>query len=446
MGGLRACVDVGSTWTKALLVDTDSCGLQVAPWGDGVGRLTLAGVLATAQHPTTLGTDVMDGVDAVLAQLAVAGGLSRPPADPLVCSSAGGGLRLAVVGFERAVTAEAGRRAALSAGGLVVHVGAGLLDRCGVAALLTARPDVVVLTGGTDGGDTEVLLHNADVLARELATGFPVVVAGNADVAPAAAERLRTSGVLATLTANVLPVIGELQPGPAREAVRAAFLRHVIGGDRFSTGRGFAELVVAATPDVVLAGVERLAATGGAVLVVDVGGATTDVYSVVDDAAVASVDADVAGRPRAARSVEGDLGMRWSAPGVLAAAATERLVVGVGAEVATSLTAAPDGLPTDDPAAVRVDADLARLAATVAVRRHSRPAVAGGVLRPLRDVGLVVGSGGVLRHGGPARARAVLGAVTTDHGGLWHVPDSAALAVDVDYALCALGLLSLTGS
>jgi hypothetical protein len=90
-----------------------------------------------------------------------------------------------------------------------------------------------------------------------------------------------------------------------------------------------------------------------------------------------------------------------------------------------------------------LDTDLATAAAVTAVRRHARAHVPGGAPRPLRDVELVVGSGGVLRHGGADRADRVLGSVCADHAGMWHVPDAAATAVDRRYVLCALGLLSL---
>ena len=89
-------------------------------------------------------------------------------------------------------------------------------------------------------------------------------------------------------TANVLPRIGVLDPTPARAAIREVFVRHVIGGKGLSKGPAFGRLVRAATPDAVLAGVELLAdgaddvAGVGDVVVVDVGGATTDVYSVRD--------------------------------------------------------------------------------------------------------------------------------------------------------------------
>ena len=83
----------------------------------------------------------------------------------VACSSAGGGLRLAVVGYEELISAEAGHRAALSAGARVVHVAAGRLDDGSLAALRAVGPDVVLLVGGTDGGEASVLRHNAAALA-----------------------------------------------------------------------------------------------------------------------------------------------------------------------------------------------------------------------------------------------------------------------------------------
>src|SRR4030095_13163336 len=111
-------------------------------------------LLATAEHRTTVDTDVLRGLDAAVAAL------GHEPSTMDACSSAGGGLRLAVVGYEELVTAEAGQRVGLSAGARVVHVAAGRLDRTGLVALNDARPDVVLLVGGTDGGDSEVLRHN----------------------------------------------------------------------------------------------------------------------------------------------------------------------------------------------------------------------------------------------------------------------------------------------
>ena len=420
--GQVVCVDVGSTFTKAALVDL----------ADGA-------LLGTATHATTLGSDVMDGVDAVRAEL------TAQAATTLACSSAGGGLRLAVVGYERVVTAEAGHRVGLSAGARVVHVAAGPMGDDDLDALLVARPDVVLLVGGTDGGNAEILRHNAGVMAARRLT-VPVVLAGNLDARDDVAAALTAAGVQVTATANVLPEIGRLNPVPARLAIREVFIRHVIGGKGLSRRADFPAMVRAATPDAVLAGVELLAdgygETDGAgdVLVVDVGGATTDVYSVVtpqgEDAVLRKEVVEVMWR---SRTVEGDLGVRWNAEGVVAAAVAERLV---GATEEMSLRTAakaraadPAYLPVDDQGRDD-DARLAELALTVALRRHAR----GG--KDLREVALVVGSGGVLRHATAARAAAALAPATGDLGGGWAVPELARAVVDSRYVLAAAGPLA----
>ena len=439
--GTIACVDVGSTFTKAAAVDADRGAL-----------------LATASHPTTVTSDVMTGVEAVLADLASQG---VDVDEVRVCSSAGGGLRLAVVGQERAVTAEAGRRVGLSAGARVVHVGAGMLDAEGLAALAASRPDVVLLCGGTDGGDEEVLRHNASRLATK-GPRVPYVVAGNVeardDVVAVLTARRRT----AIPAANVLPRIGVLDPMPARLAIREVFIAHVIGGKGLSKGPAFGRLVRGATPDLVLAGVELLAdgagdvPGAGDVLVVDVGGATTDVYSVLTpDPEESSLHREVVETLWRARTVEGDLGMRWSAPGVVEAAAAERLLE-PGSPRAQALHAAAVlrhdevGLVPEAGAAGREvrddDAALATLALTVALRRHARPDTGPGDLRvpgrDLRRVALVVGSGGVLRHAADDVRAQVLGTALADTAGGWKLPEHPRVVVDARYLLAAAGLLA----
>jgi hypothetical protein len=448
---LALCADVGSTYTKVVVVDLD----------DGA-------VVAAADHPTTAGTDVLHGLDAAAAATGVTVAADRW----YVCSSAGGGLRLAVVGYEELVTAQAGHRVGLSAGARVVHVSAGPLES--LAALRDARPDVVLLVGGTDGGDAAVLAHNARRLARAR-WRVPVVLAGNADARDDLTALLRAAGVPVTATANVLPRIGVLEPSPARAAIREVFLSHVIGGKRLSRGRRFPSLVRAATPDAVLTGVETLAdQVGGDLLVVDVGGATTDVYSVLTPDGRTD---DVAGTLWRSRTVEGDLGMRWTAPNVIRAATEERLLSkgpvatpsaargtladagrasageaaagdGAGAarglaalEAAAAMRAATPGFVPGSDAERSVDRRIAALAATVAVRRHAR-GPAGRIARDLRDVRLLVGSGGVLRHAAPGAAKEVLDAVLTDHAGGWPVPRAAHPVIDGSYVLAAAGLLA----
>ncbi|GGB82683.1 glutamate mutase [Knoellia flava TL1] len=419
---LVLCVDVGSTFTKAVLVDVTSGAL-----------------VGAASSPTTVATDVMDGVDAVCRELASHG----PVAETLVCSSAGGGLRVAVVGYEREVTAEAGHRVALSAGGRVVHVSAGALTGEGVRALRAAEPDLVLLVGGTDGGNADALRHNASRLANARLRA-PIVVAGNAEVADEVAAELDRTGRRFVVTDNVLPRIGVIAPDAARGAIREVFLEHVIGGKGLSRGRGFTELVRAATPDAVLRGVELLADVRGEdVVVVDIGGATTDVYSVLrPQGEDAEIERDVAGSMWHERTVEADLGMRWNALGIVEAAQREHLPLSSTTEAYAGHVASETGHRASTADEWESEGDLARVAALVALRRHGRPRVVGDRPRPLADVGLVLGSGGVFRHGPADLAEGVLGAATSDHAGGWTVPAAAARGVDTAYVLFACGLLA----
>ena len=413
------CVDVGSTFTKGVLVDGES-----------------GAVLHTGSTRTTADTDVLEGIATLRAEL------PSPPEETLVCSSAGGGLRLAVVGFERDVTGEAGFRVGLSAGARIEHLASGALDGSGVTALRDSRPDIVLLVGGTDGGNSDVLRHNATRLAKARIT-VPIVVAGNSEAADDVAETLTSTGRRFVIAENVVPRIGAINPHSARAAIREVFLEHVIGGKGLSRGPEFAALVRAATPDAVLTGVAVLADIHGDVIVVDVGGATTDVYSaLVPHGEDAEIERDVVGRLWQERTVEADLGMRWSATGVVEAAARERLDVSTDLEgYAQSVSVDPGYLPRD-PLETAHDLALARTAAVIAARRHGRPHTPSESPKPLGDVGLVVGSGGVLRHNDLDAARSVVTALTADHGGGWRVPERARVVVDSAYLLFAVGLLA----
>jgi uncharacterized protein (TIGR01319 family) len=421
---LVLCVDFGSTFTKALLVD-----------------LAEGEVRAAAEHRTTIDTDVLDGYDACLAAL-VDQDARAAGAPTLACSSAGGGLRIAVVGNEELVTAEAGRRVALSSGGKVVAVfAASRGDDLG--ELPASEPDVVLLTGGTDGGNTEPIL----ACARALAPVWqgPVVVAGSVDAQGEVAEILAHHPLV--VSANIVPRIGVLAPEGARTAIRELFLSHVIGGKHLSSRDDFLAMVQGATPDVVLTGVELLADVAGDTAVVDVGGATTDVHSVVElDPEDAGLGREVVATTRITRTVEGDLGMRWSAVTTAEAAGRDDLV-----EAAVRRREDVGFVPHTE-AECDLDEELARAAVGLALRRHagrSKVVVSpqGRVVersgKDLREVDLLVGSGGVLRHGRPGVAdRVFAGSVGEVEGG-WQLPRRAEVTVDVQYVLAAAGLLAV---
>ncbi|MEO6510390.1 MAG: glutamate mutase L, partial [Nocardioides sp.] len=230
------------------------------------------------------------------------------------------------------------------------------------------------------------------------------------------------------------------------KAIREMFLAHVIGGKHLSKRADFTAMVTGATPDVVLTGVEVLARTAGDVVVVDVGGATTDVHSVVAlDPEESALSREVVATTPVTRTVEGDLGMRWSATSTVAAAETSELH-----DAAEVRHADPGFLPRTDEEFAEDEA-IARAAVSLALRRHAgRSQVVVGpdgrvverTGKDLREVHLLVGSGGVLRHGKPGVEDRVLAGSVGDVEGGWQLPRAPMVVVDRDYVLAAAGLLA----
>jgi ADP-dependent NAD(P)H-hydrate dehydratase / NAD(P)H-hydrate epimerase len=408
------CLDVGSTWTKAVLVRNDGA---------------LAGF---AEHPTTA-ADVLAGVDAAVRAVIAA---APDAADPtlLACSSAGGGLRLAVVGTNRLAAEEAAHRVARSAGSRVVHVHAGPLDAADVRALRASRPGVVLLTGGADGDDPAPLLHNAARLARARVR-FPIVLAGNDAARDDALALLTATGRTVVTCANVAPRPGELVPGPARAAVAELYARHVVGGRGPTAAPRFRRMVRVGTPEAAGSGAAVLARMVGVrVLVVDVGCATTDVHR-----------ACPVPEPGPSRTVEGDLGMRSAAAGVLVEGQAEGVVDPVEADLlgptVARMTTEVGWVPRDAGSAAE-DRRIAALAAVLAVRRHrAAHEAAGGALG---DVGLLVLTGGVFRRPDPKGLAAVVATVRSDTV-LAPLLVGARVAVDTDFAITPAGLLAAAG-
>ena len=141
-------IDFGSTYTKVTAVDVEQ---EV--------------ILGTASAMTTVTTDITDGLDRALATLADKIG-ARSYAKTLACSSAAGGLKMVAIGLVPELTAEAAKRAALGAGAKVLGVFCHELSELEMAEIATLAPEIILLAGGTDGGNKEVLLHNAAMLAQ----------------------------------------------------------------------------------------------------------------------------------------------------------------------------------------------------------------------------------------------------------------------------------------
>ncbi|HET8813709.1 MAG TPA: glutamate mutase L, partial [Solirubrobacterales bacterium] len=440
--GVVALADFGSTYTKVSLVDA------------GEGRL-----LARAEAPTSIATDLMDGYAAALAS--ARDSLSEPVEieHKLAASSAGGGLRVAAVGLVADLTAAAARQAALNAGARVEAVLAGTLEDDQLAALEAARPEIVLFAGGTDGGQAQLVLENARRLGvRNL--GGHAVVACNSEVAAEAAEILRAAGTAVEVAANVMPRLGELEIESAREAILRVFLDHVIGGKGLSGSPAFAEMVKMPTPEAVLEAT-RLLSRGtktepgiGDVMVIDVGGATTDVHSDhVGDAATPGIEDPLLPPPSTLRTVEGDLGLRAGAPGVFLAdarwieAEADGSLPSIGQSVKFR-AGRPEWIP-DTEAETQLDHLLAVGCATHAVTRHcgtmllspgkGGPPTLVRTGADLREVRQVVGTGGVFANRGDGQG--VLREALARRAPRSLAPRDPAFAIDQHYVLAAAGLL-----
>jgi uncharacterized protein (TIGR01319 family) len=440
--------DFGSTYTKVTLVDA------------GSGRL-----ISRAQAPTTVAHDVMDGFDRALADAVDAAGPDVTLGPRAAVSSAGGGLRIAAVGLVRDLTAEAARRTALNAGGRVELTLSGDLGAPDAEALLVSTPDVILFSGGTDGGQRDRVLRNADVVAQAGVTA-EIVVACNREIAEAVVGRFERWGLRAAAVENTMPKLGELNIEPARAAILDAFLLHVIRGKRLSSRPEFIQSVVTATPDAVLRSVEVLVQTltadshdANAVAIVDIGGATTDVHSRVGPSSTPVGGGGPLLAPTATtRTVEGDLGMRWSAGGVLDAD-RKWLEQGWGAEIRSDVErreSDPGFLPAGEAREAAIDRALASSCVRQALERHcgreswtfrpNEPPRLTQTGPDLRDAGLLVGTGGVF-SGAPDGER-LLGDGVARLAGVKELmgPRRPRMVVDRDYVLAAIGLLSMTDS
>lgn len=445
--GVVALADFGSTYTKLRLVDR------------GEGRL-----LARAEAPTSIGTDLMDGyADALGAAQASLGGAVELEAESAV-SSAGGGLRVAAIGLVADLTAAAARQAALNAGARLTSVLAGALDEEQLGALRGARPEILLFAGGTDGGQSELVLENARRLAAAELGGH-AVVACNAGVAEEVAALLRAAGTEATVAANVMPRLGALEIESAREAILRIFLEHVIGGKGLSASPAFEEMVKMPTPEAVLMAT-RLLSRGsgnepgaGDVMVVDIGGATTDVHSDHSaEVATPGIEGPLLPAPPTLRTVEGDLGLRAGAPGVLAAdgrwmreqldADEESIRQAVSYRFEHS-----EWLP-EDPIDTDFDGALAVACASHAITRHcgtmllSRGAAGTPTLvregPDLREVRTVLGTGGVFAHRDDGEE--VLRRALARRAPRSLAPREPELRVDANYVLASAGLLATLDS
>ncbi|HIC29977.1 MAG TPA: MutL protein, partial [Rhodospirillales bacterium] len=199
---LALLIDFGSTFTKLRAVDLDT-----------------SEIIGSGQGPSTVATDVTDGLHAALGDFENQIGDLPEFEHRLACSSAAGGLGMVTVGLVRELTAEAAKQAALGAGAKLTGAFSYGLTPDDITEIEAQAPDIILLAGGTDGGNADVILENAGRLAAS-AVACPIVVAGNREATPDAQAVLEKAGKPVTVTANVMPEFGTLDVEPARDAIR----------------------------------------------------------------------------------------------------------------------------------------------------------------------------------------------------------------------------------
>ena len=453
--------DCGSTTTKAILIE-----------GDGESYR----LVARSEAPTTVEApfdDVTVGVLNAISELEDLTGrafirdgkLIRPRESDevgmdlyLSTSSAGGGLQMLVAGVVKSMTAESAQRAALGAGAIVIDVLAvddGRKDYQKVDRIRGIRPDMILLSGGTDGGTTQHLLDVAETLRAadprpRLGKNYrlPVVFAGNTDAREGVRQILGDRVELVDVE-NLRPVLERENLQPAREELHELFLRHVMaqapGYDKLLS---WVDSPIMPTPHAVGEMVQAAAREEEtSVLAVDIGGATTDVFSVFGGVFN--------------RTVSANLGMSYSVCNVLSEATTAGIQRWVPMPMndftlrnrLRNKMIRPTTIPQtrED---LLVEQAVAREALRLAFVHHQQLATGLKGVQQQRDIGealsqhaetslvnlfelgLIIGSGGVLSHA-PRRHQAALMMVDA------FLPlGITMLAVDSIFMMPQLGVLS----
>ena len=434
-------IDFGSTYTKVTAVDADHAQL-----------------LGSAAAYTTVQTDVNDGLANAVALLEKQTG-KLDFAERYACSSAAGGLRMIASGLVPELTAEAAKCASLGAGAKVIRTYSFELTEDDAAEIVAEKPDIFLLVGGTDGGNKACILNNAHMLA-EAGGDFPIVIAGNRNAAREC-ERI-LAGREVYVCENVMPKFGMLNIEPTQQRIRDIFLSRIVRAKGLTKASELISGIMMPTPSAFLASMQLLAdgtkeQSGiGELIAVDVGGATTDVYSI--SAGMPDHPGTILKglpEPYVKRTVEGDVGMRYSIHGIVDAAGLDAIASASSIalarvqELVDYLGTHTDVLPTT-PELEALDEALASYAIRTAVTRHAGRIEESYTMmglayaqtgKNLMNVERLVVTGGSLIHT-KNTGKIASYALYDPKDPTSLKPRKAELLVDRKYILAAMGLLS----
>lgn len=403
--------------------------------------------LGQGQAPTSLAQgDVTIGLRQAVADLERNLGEAITWRTMLASSSAAGGLRMSVHGLVYDMTARAAREAALGAGAVLGLITAGELKPHDLEALKQQKPNIILLAGGVDYGESATVLANARHLA-ELQLSAPIIYAGNRAAQGEFVAIMQAAQLSYHVVDNVYPAIDELNVEPARRVIQQVFEEHIVHAAGMEKIRQMVTGQILPTPGAVLLAAQLLYEDIGDLLIIDVGGATTDVHSVTPGS-------DEINRlllhpePLAKRTVEGDLGVYVNAPHVAARIDSSVLSARVGADVDNLLANWPP-IPSSEEER-RLLEELTKEAVQTALERHAgrlkqlygphgRATIAEG--RDLSNVRYVIGTGGPLTQ--LAQAKQLLSATLAKPAKQALLPKGPVeILIDKHYNLAALGVLA----
>ncbi len=453
--------DCGSTTTKAILIERRGSEYRLIVRGEAPTTVeapfedVTRGVLNAIMEVEELaGRKILDGERIIMPQRGNEG------VDLYIStSSAGGGLQMMVSGVVKSMTGESAQRAALGAGAIVMDVIAsndGRLPHQKIKRIRHLRPDMILLSGGVDGGTTSHVAEMAELLAAadpkaRLGAGYelPVIYAGNKDAVEIVKERLGKKVAL-VITDNLRPVLERENLGPARDKIHDLFMEHVMAhAPGYRKLMTWSPVPIMPTPGAVGLIIETIAREGKIqVIGVDIGGATTDVFSVFQGVFN--------------RTVSANLGMSYSVSNVLAEAGLPNILRWVPFEIEErdlrnrikNKMIRPTTIPQSLEELI-IEQAIAREALRLAFEQHKSLAVglkgvqqertisdtfeqtaSGETLVRMDQLDLLVGSGGVLSHA-PRRAQAALMMLDA------FLPEQVTeLAVDSIFMMPQLGVLS----
>jgi uncharacterized protein (TIGR01319 family) len=443
--GIYLLADFGSTYTKITAVDLEK--EDIVGW---------------AQAPTTVDADITIGLKRALSKLAETCGIDvNNVQGKYASSSAAGGLIMAAIGLVPELTLEAARRAALGAGAKVVSGYGYEIDEEIVGEIEKAKCDIILLSGGTDGGDKKTIIHNAEMLANSKIS-CPVLVAGNRVAANKVKSILKKKDKIVYISKNVLPRLDVVDVEPAQNIIREIFLSHIIKAKGLEEAQAFIGKTILPTPKASLLAAGLLAeGTGnepgmGSLLIVEIGGATTNIHSVADNSPM-TPQTIIKGLPeqKLKRTVEGDLGIRYNAHTIFDLVGEETLQSRLNGEkidirqYIKKVSNAVEYIPLSD-AEYTLDMILAKSAAWMAVERHAGTvrqeySISGETTvqygKNLLDVENIIGTGGIFKYG--QQPERILQAGLFDAQKPWSLrPKAPKACIDSDYILYAIGLLS----